>query len=779
MQNAKASNCRFASFLLATVSLGATSSAIAQNTPGVGEAATQTTAQATAANQVVSGAVAQDSSSDGLGDIVVTAEKRESSVQKTPISITAVGGADLQKKGIASVESIVGQIAGVAVSNESGTTKVNIRGLGLNSFGPAVEGSVAVYNGGVYLAHANEVGAAFLDVQRLEVLRGPQGTLYGRNSTGGAINIIPNAPTEDFHVGGALTYGNYDALELNGFVSGAIVPDVLKARFALNYQRHDGYSLNVPNGNHYDGLKQGGFRGTLEFTPTERLKITLSGDYYHGDDTSVVVHYLGDGIQRRFAEQLVSKALNPTAAAAAAALITTVRPYGVSAFGGTTNPVDANSIAINPEDFYLDGVPKSRRTYYGGSGTIDYELTDNLSVKSITAYRHGMYSNLYDLDRTTANAINYTQIEKWRQFSQEVQLIGKMESFNWIVGGYYLNDRDPYAAYVFETPPFGTFLPYGSAKTKAYAIFAQATYDITPELKLTVGGRYSSERRFRNEFFDNYGTLVGPILPSRVSFKKFTPKATLSYEPSNNVTVYATVSEGFKSGGFLITAAQDPIRPETLWDYEGGVKLRLFDNHAQLNLSGYHYDYKNIQTPVVNGMVIAVQNAATATVNGGEIELTVQPVHDLRLTASGSLSDGKFGEFVTSSPQYLSLGLLNLKGNRLPFNSKWAYYLDAVYTFEMADGSSIEPELSYTWRGLKYYDAFNLKNNYQPSVGTIDARLRYTSSSKKWYVEGFGKNLTDKFIITQGYASGVFLGSPIGAQREAPRTYGLRIGVNY
>lgn len=737
---------------------------------------------------LASSALAQDQTSEGaaatsdsvqMDEIVITAEKRESSIQKTALSITALAGADLAKKGIGSVEGIVGQIAGVAVNNESGTTKVNIRGLGLSSFGPAVEGSVAVYAGGVYLAHANEIGGAFIDVQRLEVLRGPQGTLYGRNSTGGAVNIIPNAPTEEFHAGGSVSYGNYNSFELNGFVSGAVIPDVLKVRFGGQYQRHGGYSLNVPTGEHFDSLNQGGFRGTMEYTPTDRLKITLAGDYYHGEDTSVTVHYIGDGIQRRFADQLVPKAVNPTAAAAAAALITTVRPLGVTAYGGITNPVDSNSMAIDPQNLYQNNRPDSTRTYYGFSGILDYEISDDLSFKSITAYRNGQYSNYLDLDRTTGDAVNYDQFENWRQFSQELQLIGETGKLSYILGAYYLNDRVPYAGYVFETPPFGTFLPYGAAKTNAYAAFAQATYAFTPELKLTVGGRYGYERRFRSEFVDNYGALQGPILPDRVSFSKFTPKATLDYQPSNDVTLYATVAQGFKSGGFLISAAQGPIEPETVWDYEAGAKLRLFNNHVQLNVSGYHYDYKNIQTPIVNGFVIAVANAASATVDGGEVELTVQPVRDLKLTASGSLIDGKFGEFITQNPQYTSLGLLNLKGNRLPFNSKWSYYLDAVYTIHLPDGASIEPQVSYTWRGLKYFDAFNLRNNFQKAVGTIDARLRYSSPGQKWYLEGFGKNLTNEFVISQGYASGVYQGSPIGAQREAPRTYGVRLGFNY
>lgn len=717
------------------------------------------------------------SDSAGIQEIVVTAEKRQSSVQHTPIAITAVSGDALQEKGITNVEQVGGIVPALTVVNEAGTTKINIRGLGLNSYGPGVEGAVAVYANGIYLAHAPEIGAQFLDVQRLEVLRGPQGTLYGRNSTGGAVNIIPKSPTDYFEAGGVISYGNYNHVLADGYVSGPVIPDILNARFAAEFERYDGTLHNVPNNEDYGGVLQGGFRVSADYTPADWVKLTLVGDYFHGDDTSVVNTYGGYGRTNAYAEELVPKAVNQKVAAAAASQIGTEVGLAITQLGGMANAVGPDGKSLDPSLLYQDTKPITQRTYWGGSATLDIDLGNNLSLKSISGYRNGQFRSLTDGDRTTAFLFNYEQGEEWRSASEEIQLLGSTEDLNWIVGGYYLNDAEPLIYYLLPTCCYGDYHPYGATSTNALAAFGQATYSITPELKLTVGGRYSYEIRTRTEFPDISSNAE--ILPNYVSFHKFTPKVTLQYEPTQDLTLYATVSNGFKSGGFIVTAGQGPVQPETLWDYEAGAKARFLDNRLQVNLSYYHYDYSNLQVPVNLGLTFATENAASAAVDGGEVEITALPTKNLKLSANAAIIDSRFEKYTTTDPIFPELGPLNLAGNQLPFNSKYAFYLEALYTLPLQDGSTVEFDADYNWRSKQYFDAFNQKNVYQGAVGLLDARIRYTPADARWYIEAYGKNLTDKFYYTQTSTDGEFFGEQILGERGLPRMYGLRFGFEY
>jgi iron complex outermembrane receptor protein len=705
-----------------------------------------------------------------MGDIVVTAEKRESSVQKTPLSITALDNAALSSRGIVDINQVSGLVPSMAINNYAGTPRITIRGLGLTAFAPGFDGAVAVHVNGVYLSHVVEAGAQFLDMERIEVLRGPQGTLYGRNATGGSVNLITKRPTSTFEAGFDANVGNYSYRAAEGFVSGP-VNDSIRARFAIRGERRDGFSLNLFDGKHYDNLAQLGFRGSLEYDIAERLQLTLSGDYFYGNDHQYATHFLGNGRQGRFVGQpnLYNQEL-----------------LAVSA-GGQTIPRNSANEAINPRLLNTDRPPDSVRRYYGFSGTLDWELNDNVSLKSITSYRHIYYLAQTERDATDVYFANFNQSERARQFSEELQLLGDTESLKWIIGAYYLNDRilngyqeidfGPAAGTTNVTPPERPeIFMGGSASTKAYAIFGQATYSLTPSLSITPGIRYSKEKRGINERLLRPNPVVAAANIDSASFHAVTPKLVLQYEPTSRLMAYASVSKGFKSGGYAVTGLQGAVQPEKLWAYEIGIKSKLFDNHLQANASAFHYDYTNLQvSKIVNNRAV-LENAADATVDGVELELKLLPIENLVISGSFSYNDAKFKNFLTIDPAFPELLSQDLSGRRLPDSSKYMFSIAPAYTIPLGDEGKIVVSGEYNWRSTRYFTPFNLKNAYQPDFGMLNARIRYSAPGASWYAELWGKNLTNKLAVIGSFVSGPAFGFPRNGQLEDPRTYGIKVG---
>jgi iron complex outermembrane receptor protein len=706
----------------------------------------------------------------GLVDIVVTAEKRESLIQKTPLSITALDSAALSTRGIVDINQVSGLVPSMTINNYAGTPRITIRGLGLTAFAPGFDGAVAVHVNGVYLAHAVEAGAQFLDMERIEVLRGPQGTLYGRNATGGSVNLITKRPTSTFEAGLDANVGNYSYHAVEGFVSGP-VNDAIRVRFAIRGEQRNGFSLNLFDNKHYDDLAQFGFRGSLEYDVADRVQLTLTGDYFYGKDHQYATHYLGNGRQGRFVGQpgLYNQELPAVLA------------------GGQTIPRTSDNEAINPRLLNTDRPPDSMRRYYGFSGTLDWELSDSVSLKSITAYRHIYYLAQTERDATNVYFANFNQSERSRQVSEELQLLGDTESLKWIIGAYYLNDKilkgyqeidfGPAAGATNVTPPDRPeIFMGGSAATKAYAIFGQATYSLTPTLSITPGLRYSKEERSIDERLLRPNPVVSATNIDSASFHAVTPKLVLQYEPTNGLMAYASVSKGFKSGGYAVTGLQAAVQPEKLWAYEIGIKSKLFDNHVQANVSAFHYDYTNLQvSKIVNNRAV-LENAADATVDGVELELQLLPIENLVISASFAYNDAKFKNFVTVDPAFPELLGQDLSGRRLPDSSKYMFSIAPAYTIPIGDAGKIVVSGEYNWRSTRYFTPFNLKNAYQPAFGMLNARIRYSPSGGSWYAELWGKNLTNKLAVIGSFVSGPAFGFPRNGQLEDPRTYGIRLG---
>lgn len=710
-----------------------------------------------------------DLSSDG--DIVVTAQKRSELLSKTPISMSALSGDQLQSRNLTSVQDLSGTIPNLNISNYGGSSSVNIRGVGRPSASPGGEAATAIHLNSVFLSRPFEATGSFLDLERVELLRGPQGTLYGRNATGGTLNLVTARPKDRFEGYAQVSAGNYDYVHTEAVLSGPIAGDVLLARVAFSTDDRDGFSRNLFDGRRYDDMHAQTVRGTLVFAPSDDVSFTLVGDYHREHDGNYATHFLGVGVPGTL-------------------------PTGVLA-GGATVPLDASGAAINPRLLNIDSRPRNRRQYGGIMLDGSIALNPNLTVKTLSSYRRARYTFTGDFDGTTASfpsndaRFNYVQGERVRQFSQELQLNGDYDSLKFIAGLYYLDQKLDPAFYDFgfypAATPFG-LLASGKAGIKAYAAFGQATYKITDRLGLTVGIRYSEEKRTVDEnwtsggvqlvgtFLDPCATLPGFVCAQKGSakFNSLTPKFGLDFQVTPDLMLYASASKGFRSGGFSVGDLKPPFEPETLWAYEAGIKGKAGNGILSGSLSAFHYDYSNLQiTQIVNGYSSTV-NAATSKVDGLELETTLRPIDGLSISNAFSYLRSRFKHFDIADPAFPELGVQDLSGNRLPFAPKFTNSLSISYEI-LLGGFTLRPLGEWNWRDRIFFTEFNSTNAMQPKASLFNTMLRLSPEVGRWYAEIWAKNLTNETIISQNFISSGALGRPRNGQLENPRTYGITV----
>jgi iron complex outermembrane recepter protein len=464
----------------------------------------------------------------GVGEIVVTAQKRAESLQKVPLAITAVKGTTLAESGINTLQGAMAVVPNLNIGQQQGVAKVSLRGIGLENISAGAEGSIALHLDGVFVSRPIVALASFFDVDQIEVLRGPQGTLYGRNATGGSINITTREPTEELSGYADLTLGNYGRVESDGAISGAIVPGVLLGRIAFQTSNRSGYGHNIVTGDDIDNLNTRSVRGKLLFKPADRLSIELTGDYHRERDNSGAYHYLGGG---GFSAPGVPRI-----------------PTGI-ALGG--------EVASNVRDIASETDPVNHVRFWGVSGKIAYDLGGGTEIKSITAYRKTDYSALTDLDSTSLRLAPKTNFENDNQFSEELQLSGKHDRLTWLIGGYYFREDDaggisiPFNNAIVGVRP-GTFVQGyfsgGSIKTEALAAFGQASYEIVDGLRLTFGARYSSEKKTDHDEaafdtrtpYDPTVPLALKVLDRSKRFNSFTPRVAVDYRLTPDILLYAS-----------------------------------------------------------------------------------------------------------------------------------------------------------------------------------------------------------------------------------------------
>ena len=663
------------------------------------------------------------------------------------------------------VQSLAESIPNFDFGIYSGNAHLAARGLGQDSVNPGAEGRVAYYDDGVYVSRPADVLGTFFDVDRVEALRGPQGTLYGRNATGGSINLITNDPTPTLEGYYLQTVGNFSQLTEEGAVSGPLA-DRVEGRFAFQVNDHKGYGTNVTTGNEIDNAHTYSLRGKLRLQVTDRFDVMLTADYHGENDANYGFHYMGAG--------------NPTAT-----------PTGVT--------LGALSL-LNSYDIAQAQNPTNNRSIWGVSAVATVHLSEDTILRSITGYR---YSNYRDFSDATGQGVGpdallpFNQQEVSNSKSEEVQLSQTKENFNWIAGLYYFQEninsfsQAPVLAGIFGGPVSTLLEGYyagGSLSTNAGAGYGQFTYDITPKFSATVGLRYGAEHKtvMDGEQFD-LARVCSPSNPlnflvtqsASISEDSLTPKFGLNYQVVPNVLTYFSASKGYKSGGFDNGAEAPPYGAETVWAYEVGLKGQWFDKRLQTNLAAFYYDASDLQVSVIQNTTVLTKNAAQATAKGAEAEIIAVLAPGLRTDLSIGYLDSRYVSFTTADPQRPYLGPLNLAGNHLPQAPTATVNYGLQRTWEMGQSGAITLRGDGYYVSKIYFTPFNVDVNSMGGHFKGNAFVNYRSESGHWSAQLYGRNLTDRKIIAYSTPTSAFDGYPVVGYLEPPRTYGIQVGFHF
>jgi iron complex outermembrane receptor protein len=685
-----------------------------------------------------------NSSSTDLGDIVVTAQKREQRFNDVGVTVNVVTGEDLARAGVRSFVDVASQTPLVQMKNVNGSsiTNISIRGIGVNDYTVNNNPAAGVYVDNVYLVSPAMLTFGLFDVDRVEVLKGPQGDLYGRNTTAGAVNIISRRPSSATDVRMSAGYGSYESWNFDGAVGGALSP-TLNGRFAVQtVQQDSGYQTNYVNGKRVGRVNRTNGRLQLDWKPTDNLSVLFNGHlgYEHSDSMLTKV----DNIFTTDEDPYVNK------------------PY----VAGASN------------------VPLNRVKSNGASLTVDWSLADNLSLTSITAYEHLDRLYVWDLDGTRLKYLDLTENGRINQISEEMRLSYTANDFNLIAGAFYSHDnvkgRDEYDA-VDLLPIFGlagndVLGNQYRQRTETYAGFLHGEWTFAPKWTLIGGLRYTHEHKI----FDQATTFViaggvestfFPRVTDTYSASNLSGKIGLNFKPNDQTLVYASVSRGFKSGGFQGHLAFDPAElapfdDETLTAYELGFKSRLLSN-LQLNAAVFNYEYHDAQFsgPLYDsplGPVFGLDNIGNARVRGVEADIWWRPVAGLDVRLGAGAIDTKVVKSTVP-------GIVT--GSQLANAPK--VMLNGLIRYEWALSDQVRPDISISgnYQSRILFDIVRnppeaIEGGYFLANGEIGVSL-----GDHWRVSVWGKNLFNKLYRTNAQNSSVGWTYFNGA----PRTVGLNL----
>lgn len=724
-----------------------------QQVPFVGAALSSVLTLGLSANSTAQTTVttASQAENGGLAEIVVTAQRRAESLQDVPISVTALTADQLTKVGITGIDDLGVAVPGLVVTDGAGYLFTHLRGVGATTAGAGLENPVALYVDGVYYANQTVGIFAFNNVSQIEVLKGPQGTLFGRNSTGGLIQVTTAEPTQNFQLKVDAGASNFSGAGGDLYVSGGLAPN-LAADVAIVGSRSDGYGTNFYNNQDvYAQPWNLAVRSKWVFTPDE-WKATLIGDYSN-----------------------TSNSYNSVAAKPGSYI---VYPY-----------VPAPGIGTNPWNTDVNLQPSLKQTDMGGSLKIEHDL-GSIKISNLVAGRRSTFQSIFDDDGTPApyDGVNIHQ-DDW-QITDELQLASNSSGpLKWVAGLFYFygeSEFDPTTITLGPTPelnpayPLGHIVAAAQQDTAAIAGFGQATYSFTDQLDLTAGLRYSHEHRILNNATENGVLLLpgnpvvplGPPIPeANESFNDPTYRLSLDYKMTPNLMVYGSFNTGFKSGGYNASNPTDPpFQEEKLYAYEIGEKAEMLDHKIRLNSAVFYYNYDNIQIQFPEPVGSGIINGAKATLYGFDTELTAMPIRQLELTSSLSLLHTKFDDFdgapISTPGGGVPTTIGSAAGNQLPFSPKAVVNVGGTYF--------VTPALSVTAlynHSLSYFTAPD-NVEMQPSFNMVNASIRWESANKHFWIRLYGNNLTNADVSNKLTTPGGIILQTL----QPPRIYGFKIG---
>lgn len=697
-----------------------------------------------------------------LEEIVVTAQKRAENLQDVPLAISAFSETAIRRVGASTLADLahVAPSVSFAGGNRRTTGVVTIRGVGGWSRNPGVNARASVYIDGVFVGRSSAFDQDLQQVTGVEILRGPQGTLMGKNSISGAVNINTAKPDENFEASIGADVGNFSLLKLQSRISGALSDSVFGS-LAFTSHDQDGFTDNVFLGTDINNTDRIAARGKLRILPSDNFDLILALDFLEEDGRGGN----GEGIRQ---------------------------DSGIGLGFGQLSV----STAPNPREADHDAAESEKREIWGASLTADYTFGNNNTFTSISAYREVEWANVNEEDYTSLFIGMSFFDEQTAQVTQEFRITSPQNNRFDYVAGLYLFDQDintarrgVFSGLFFGRPPgqAETIPTFVDVESVGWAAYLHANYDVTDSLEISAGFRYSDERKDIEFFVPNPTGFAGvldmtgqPPYRDKYEADYLTPKLGINYRINNDIMVYGSYSEGFTSGGhnvdFIQTLEELPFREETAKSYELGLKSTLFDEKTRLNVALFDTIFEDFQvfqfqqlTPTVSR--IAISNAAEATTNGVEIDLTILPIDGLTLIANAAFIDASFDDF-----QECNSGV-DCTGNHLPFAPEVAYFLSAQFEFSAGALGDVYLRADYTYTGDQFTHAENAPiTSSLDSYDSYDARIGIVSSDGKVELAIWGKNLADSVDLRWRDVN--FFGAERG-RYVSPLTYGISANYNF
>ena len=783
----------------------------------------------------ISGAAAQNTGNDiaraGSGrqgandEIIVTAQKRAQSINDVSASLSAVGADDIRDKQLFTLEDIQLVVPGITIGNDFAFAKIFVRGIGLNSALSGIDPSVAFHVDGAVISQASQQFASLFDLERVEAIRGPQGTLYGRNATGGSVNLVTAKPTDEFEGFTNITLGGSDFnLILDGALSGPITDNV-QGRVSFRHQNRDGFGVNTGTGDDIDDANKLGIRAQLNFDLAPTISNLVSFEYYEEDEASKSFKFFGPSFDQSTIDALPAIIQDQ----ADAGIFTAEEvPLLLAQIPNLVTLAGPDAL-LNSRDAGGDLTPVGDLETISITNTFQWDLSEFLTFRSITNYRDGEsilqqdfdVSNLVNGVETPNSSTVQGQITANEQFSQEVQFLFNANRWRGLIGGYYFDET------VASDIPIGTspltifntvdarslvagelafLLPevrvdiLGDLDIQAGAIFGNFTVDVTDQFRIKLGARQSWEGR---------DIVVDTILPgpniilngvvgppnnfdSR-NYSNFSPEAGFEFDLGETL-IYFTYSQGFKSGAAsLVDGTPELLDEEDITNYEIGFKGTYLEESLTLAIAGFYYNLEGAQFDRTNLQAnppffsTSVENAASQDGLGIEVEGVWRLANNFRIDFNGTWYDIEFEEFITTNPieplgaleglAGLDVREIDLEGNSPRNTPSFTFGIRGTYSHALASGAYADLSIGYSYKGEQFFTEFNDPRLRADDYGILDANLKYTFPNNNLFVNLWGRNLTDEFVASGAFP--VSTSRTIGGTFLPPRQYGITVGYSF
>ncbi|SFK56635.1 TonB-dependent receptor [Caulobacter sp. UNC279MFTsu5.1] len=696
-------------------------------------------------------------------EVVVTAQRRAETVQSVPLAVSAATGESLAKQGVKNIVDLSAQAPSLQISNGSGgNAQIFMRGVGSTNTTVVGDPAVAVHVDGIYVSRANAVSALFYDLDRVEVVRGPQGTLYGRNATAGAINIITNAPKHDYQGALDVEVGNYAALTTSGMVN---VPlgEALAVRAAFQTSRHDGYLKAVnkgpgTGGNDRNDQDDTSYRLSALYQPNEKLKVLVRGDYLHrGGAGFVDVAYP----------------------------LETGDPYSAKAKVNTSQDNTFKNITLEASyDFDW-----ATLTYLAGHRDVDVNtVTENMAS---------------DNHRPT-----YQSQDNWSE-TQELRLGGGSGKLKWVTGLYSFMEKSATDTRILQANGnyLAFFQPY--IFSRSAAAFGQATYSVTDQLRVTAGARYTRDHKGRsgNTYLLKPDFSILSLVVRNLSDETWNAtnwKLGVDYDVNPTSMLYAQASTGYKAGGYFDGLPPNAYAPEHITAYEVGSKNRFFDRRLRLNVAGFYNAYRDLQVSAVENIAgqnaLVTRNAGKAVIYGVEVE------SDFKITRADSVDltlswlHGRYDTFVLPLGDPFVNNALNattthcfkadyaqaapragdFSGCHMARTPDWSVTVGYAHTFELANGANLTGRIQSHYESAKDLEFHGFTTNRQDAFTKTDLSVTYASQNGRWSLMAYVRNLEDEAVKTNSNSNATTGVSTNGTAFYAPpRLYGMRLSAKF